>query len=227
MHKRALLLLLVPLLLCFLAVHPAEGRSPRQTFEVYTGGASFYSDSFHGRKTANGERYNKKDFTAAHRSLPMGTIVRVTNLSSGQHLLVRINDRGPLKKKWILDVSRAAATRLHMLRKGVINVQVEVVADAAGFPVLRGNAFFLQIAGARNKADAERTVQRLTSSRVSQTASPGVSIRLFREGMNDSYFVGIGPFRRYNEALNVYNRLRQQQPDTSILCLPLALANKV
>ena len=129
MIKRAITLLLLALPLYLAAVPQAEGRSPGPMLEVFTGRATFYSDSFHGKKTANGERYNKNEFTAAHRSLPLGTIVRVTNLSNGNNLLVRINDRGPGKKKLILDVSRAAASRLNMIRRGVIPVQVEVVAD--------------------------------------------------------------------------------------------------
>ena len=110
MIKRAITLLLLALPLYLAAVPQAEGRSPGPMLEVFTGRATFYSDSFHGKKTANGERYNKNEFTAAHRSLPLGTIVRVTNLSNGNNLLVRINDRGPGKKKLILDVSRAAAS---------------------------------------------------------------------------------------------------------------------
>ena len=124
MIKRAITLLLLALPLFLAAVPQAEGRSPGPTFEVYTGGATFYSDSFHGKKTANGERYNKNDFTAAHRFLPLGSVVRVTNLSNGHNLLVRINDRGPGHKKLILDVSRAAAGKLNMVRRGVASVQV-------------------------------------------------------------------------------------------------------
>ena len=86
--------------------------------EVFTGGATFYSDSFHGKKTANGERYNKNEFTAAHRSLPLGTIVRVTNLSNGNNLLVRINDRGPFIKGRMLDLSKAAAKALGFKSRG-------------------------------------------------------------------------------------------------------------
>ena len=146
MIKRAITLLLLALPFYLAAVQQAEGRSPGPMLEVFTGGATFYSDSFHGKKTANGERYNKNEFTAAHRSLPLGTIVRVTNLSNGNNLLVRINDRGPGKKKLILDVSRAAASKLNMIRRGVISVQVEVVADKRGIPVLRNNAFYLRLA---------------------------------------------------------------------------------
>ena len=161
MIKRAITLLLLALPFYLAAVQQAEGRSPGPMLEVFTGGATFYSDSFHGKKTANGERYNKNEFTAAHRSLPLGTIVRVTNLSNGNNLLVRINDRGPGKKKLILDVSRAAASKLNMIRRGVISVQVEVVADKRGIPVLRNNAFYLRLASARTLKDAQNKLKRL------------------------------------------------------------------
>ena len=83
MIKRAITLLLLALPFYLAAVQQAEGRSPGPMLEVFTGGATFYSDSFHGKKTANGERYNKNEFTAAHRSLPLGTIVRVTTFPMG------------------------------------------------------------------------------------------------------------------------------------------------
>ena len=164
MIKRAITLLLLALPFYLAAVQQAEGRSPGPMLEVFTGGATFYSDSFHGKKTANGERYNKNEFTAAHRSLPLGTIVRVTNLSNGNNLLVRINDRGPGKKKLILDVSRAAASKLNMIRRGVISVQVEVVADKRGIPVLRNNAFYLRLASARTLKDAQNKLKTLSSA---------------------------------------------------------------
>lgn len=158
MLKRALLLLAIPVFVLFLAAPQAECRSPGHLFEVYTGKASFYSDKFHGRKTANGERYNKKALTAAHRFLPLGTVVRVTNLSNGRHLLVRINDRGPIKKSWILDVSREAASRLNMIRRGIAPVQVEVVADQARSSVQRGTAFFLKVGEVKNQREGEARV---------------------------------------------------------------------
>ena len=172
MIKRAITLLLLALPFYLAAVQQAEGRSPGPMLEVFTGGATFYSDSFHGKKTANGERYNKNEFTAAHRSLPLGTIVRVTNLSNGNNLLVRINDRGPGKKKLILDVSRAAASKLNMIRRGVISVQVEVVADKRGIPVLRNNAFYLRLASARTLKDAQNKLKTLSSASSSPSRLP-------------------------------------------------------
>lgn len=86
--------------------------------------ASYYS---HGSRTANGERFNPNALTAAHRTLPFGTKVRVTHRKSGRSVVVRINDRGPFAKKRIIDVSRGAARALGMIRSGVARVVVEVV----------------------------------------------------------------------------------------------------
>ncbi|HOY32934.1 MAG TPA: septal ring lytic transglycosylase RlpA family protein [Bacteroidales bacterium] len=92
-----------------------------------TGYCSYYSDKFNGQKTASGEIYNKNLFTAAHRALPFNTVVQVTNLRNDKKVLVKINDRGPHSKGRILDISKAAAVELEMIRSGVEKVKVEVV----------------------------------------------------------------------------------------------------
>lgn len=91
-----------------------------------TGLASFYADSLHGRKTASGEPYDRNALTAAHKALPFGTRVRVTNLKNNRSVTVRINDRGPFVRGRIIDLSHAAAKQLGMLRAGVIRVAVTV-----------------------------------------------------------------------------------------------------
>jgi rare lipoprotein A len=93
------------------------------------GKASYYGDRHHGRKTASGERFDQHALTAAHRSLPFGSQVRVTNLGNGKSVVVRINDRGPYAKGRIIDLSKKAAERLDMLRAGVVPVRVEQLAD--------------------------------------------------------------------------------------------------
>jgi rare lipoprotein A len=93
---------------------------------VETGKASFYADLLHGRLTANGERYDKNAMTAAHRSLPFGTRITVTNLTNGKQVTLRVNDRGPFVKGRIVDVSKAAAKKLGMLQKGVVNVRLDI-----------------------------------------------------------------------------------------------------
>lgn len=91
---------------------------------IASGEASWYGPGFVGRKTANGERYNQKGLTAAHPTLPLGTTLRVTNLENGQSVVVRINDRGPYAKGRIIDLSKGAAEKIGMLRKGTASVRI-------------------------------------------------------------------------------------------------------
>lgn len=93
------------------------------------GVASWYGAQFHGRKAANGELFDMEALTAAHRTMPLGSVVRVTNLINGKHLHVRITDRGPYEKGRILDLSRRAAMQLGMEREGLTYVQIEIVGE--------------------------------------------------------------------------------------------------
>jgi rare lipoprotein A len=87
--------------------------------------ASYYGKQYHGRKTASGERFNMHELTAAHRTLPFGTNLKVTNLANDRSVVVRVNDRGPFKRDRILDVSLEAARRLQMVAAGVTRVRIE------------------------------------------------------------------------------------------------------
>ena len=95
---------------------------------VETGMASWYGAKHHGKRTASGEIFHQEKFTAAHRSFPWGSIVKVTNLANGKSVDVRINDRGPFGKGRIIDVSRAAARVLGMVSSGVTLVRVELLS---------------------------------------------------------------------------------------------------
>ncbi len=90
--------------------------------------ASWYGGKFHGRTTASGERYDMNTLTAAHRELPFGTRVRVTNLDNGRQVVVRITDRGPFVKGRIIDLSRAAAKQIDMVQAGVARVRLEILS---------------------------------------------------------------------------------------------------
>lgn len=102
-------------------------QSFSQVPNTVVGNASYYADRFHGRKTASGEKYLKNQLTAAHKNLPFGTIVKVTNLNNGQTVEVKINDRGPYSKKCIIDLSKEAAKRLDILTQGIAEVHLEYV----------------------------------------------------------------------------------------------------
>lgn len=95
---------------------------------VLSGVASWYGPGFHGRTTANGERYNMNELTAAHKSLKFGTKVRVTNENNGKSVVVRINDRGPYIGSRIIDLSKGAAQAIDMIGSGTAAVKVEVLA---------------------------------------------------------------------------------------------------
>ena len=94
-----------------------------------TGYASYYARAHDGLRTASGERYDMDELTAAHRTLPFGTRVRVTNLENGLHVVLRINDRGPFRPGRVIDVSYAAARKLGLVHSGVAKVRVEVLGE--------------------------------------------------------------------------------------------------
>ncbi|MBT8137240.1 MAG: septal ring lytic transglycosylase RlpA family protein [Gammaproteobacteria bacterium] len=100
------------------------------------GVASWYGGKFHGRKTANGERYDMYQYTAAHKTLPLPTWVRVTNLRNGTEIVVKVNDRGPFVKNRLIDLSYAAALRLGMVDAGTTLVEVEMIDPPAEAAVI-------------------------------------------------------------------------------------------
>ena len=107
---------------------PAGSAAPPR---VQVGLASWYGPGFHGEKTASGEIFDQREMVAAHRSLPLGSVVRVTNLENGRRVVLRVIDRGPYGRNYrngtIIDVSRGAARRLDFIRDGLVRVRVEVV----------------------------------------------------------------------------------------------------
>ncbi|MDA7816783.1 septal ring lytic transglycosylase RlpA family protein [Sulfurimonas sp.] len=101
--------------------------------DVFRGNASWYGPDFHGKLTSNGETYNMYDMTAAHKTLPMNTIVKVTNLKNGLTTVVRINDRGPFVATRIIDLSNKAAHKIDMVKHGTAPVSIEILGfDAKG-----------------------------------------------------------------------------------------------
>lgn len=113
------------LLLASCASHPSGGS--KHSWRSYQKGkASWYGGKFHGRKTASGERYNQWAMTAAHKKLPFGTHVRVTNLNNGRWCIVRINDRGPFVWGRVIDLSAAAAKQIGVYSAGIAPVRLDV-----------------------------------------------------------------------------------------------------
>lgn len=128
------------------ATVPGDSRSGRKEVQsnyLAEGYASWYGQAFQGRSTANGERFDMHALTAAHRTLPMPSVVRVTNLENGQNLEVRVNDRGPFHKRRIIDLSLEAARRLDFVDKGSVKVRVELLPEKSRLLqhwALRGNS---------------------------------------------------------------------------------------
>jgi rare lipoprotein A len=104
------------------------------------GVASWYGESFHGKQAANGELFDMEALTAAHRTLPLGSVVRVVNLANGKYLHVRITDRGPYVNNRILDLSRGAAARLGMVEGGLSHVRVQLVGERRPAALLSSEA---------------------------------------------------------------------------------------
>ena len=99
----------------------------RTADNISTGVVSWYGGKFHGRKTASGEKYDKHELTAAHKSLPFGTKVKVTNIRNGKSVVVEINDRGPYAKSRVLDLSQAAFSEIGHTNTGVMKVEYEII----------------------------------------------------------------------------------------------------
>jgi len=138
---------------------PAPAPAPPGYTEE--GNASWYGVPFHGRRASNGEIYDMYKLTAAHRTLPFETMVRVTNLNNGKSAVVRITDRGPFVDNRIIDLSLAAAREVDSIGPGVVPVRVEVLSPGvdptSGF-------FTVQVGAFRDRANAERLHDRLSAS---------------------------------------------------------------
>jgi rare lipoprotein A len=109
------------------AVKPVKAKS-----KIQYGIASYYSNKFNGRKTANGEIFSQQKLTAAHNSLPLGTYVKVTNLRNKKTVVVKINDRLHARNKRLIDLTRAAAQKLGFIKSGLTRVKVEVLGKKGG-----------------------------------------------------------------------------------------------
>jgi rare lipoprotein A len=128
----------------------SQQQRPRKT-KVEEGLASWYGREFHGKATASGEAYDMHALTAAHRTLPLGTLVEVKNLENGRSLVARINDRGPVSHRRIVDLSQAAAQELGIDRTGVARVRLTVVG-APGDPAPR--RYWIEVGAFKHEAKA-------------------------------------------------------------------------
>jgi rare lipoprotein A len=123
--SRALVACCVVLLTGHAGLHHAVARPETRPAFRQIGLASWYGPGFHGKRTASGERFDQNDLTAAHRQLPLGSEVKVTNLENGRSITVAINDRGPYVGGRVIDLSKAAARRLGIVEDGLAEVRLE------------------------------------------------------------------------------------------------------
>lgn len=189
------------------SVSPTPGKHvkapPTPVPAGYTeeGNASWYGNPFNGRRSSNGEIYDMYKLTAAHRTLPFDTMVRVTNLNNGKSTTVRITDRGPFVDNRIIDLSMAAAREIESIGPGVVPVHLEVLGDVdvtAGF-------FTVQVGAFRDRANAERLRDRLNLS-----YSP-IFIQQYDSPDGAFYRVRVGKISGEDEARDLGEQLRAKE----------------
>lgn len=206
---------------------------------LQTGTATYYGKGFYHRKTASGERYSKDSLTAAHRSLPFGSLVRVTAIKSKRSVIVRINDRGPRSRRKIIDLSVAAARQLNILRAGVAKVRVELIKSgntvsrhqrlkkqkaepvkektetvvaAAPATEKAPSVYGVQTGAFRDHSNALHALEVLNANGYSKT---GMDMIHFHEAR--LYRVYIGPFSDMAEADDIMRRLREQKMEAYVV----------
>ena len=166
-----------------------------------TGVSSWYGEPFHGRQTANGEIYDMYGLTAAHRLMPLGTIVKVTHRENGRSVTVKVNDRGPFVRGRNLDLSFGAAERLGMTVSGTAPVAIEVVKLSKKFKASGSGRFTVQVGAFENEANAKRLAERL------RLKYADVYLAALRTNQNTVYRVRVGLLGQERLALELAERL--------------------
>ncbi len=171
---------------------------------LQSGIASWYGPNFHGKATANGESYNMNDLTAAHRTLPFNTIVKVENMDNGKSVVVRINDRGPYVGNRVIDLSRRAAREIDMENAGTANVQIYLVDDGdrpvTDLQVTNNESYTVQLASFNSEREANTFSGRVNNSRVERVTF----------GNNTIYRVYYGNYSSITDARAAQQRLASQ-----------------
>lgn len=179
----------------------APTPTPGRPF-VETGLASWYGEPFHGRTTASGERYDMWAMTAAHRTLPFGTVVRVRRTDTGQETTVRITDRGPFVRGRIIDLSRAAAEALNAVGPGVVPVRIRV--ESWGGEVHSSSCWEVQVGAFSRAENVQRARRKLESRGYSVRTLPG------RGGTTRVRITNVG---NRQQAADVVRRVRRDFPE--------------
>jgi len=205
-----LLLFLVALLCsCAPARRPVSvPRLPEARVYREVGYASWYGKEFHGRPTSSGEIYNMYGLTAAHRTLPLGTVAEVTNLENGKSVRVKINDRGPFVANRFLDLSYGAAKEIGVVDKGAARVRLEAWP---GERELSARHFTVQVGSFVMKENAKRLKKTMESYGPS-------SIRLYQTNRQTFYRVRVGDFREEGQAQALSRKLAKEGFSPFVVC---------
>ncbi|WP_281614147.1 septal ring lytic transglycosylase RlpA family protein [Flammeovirga sp. SubArs3] len=203
MHLRKNLLLITFLLISIVTF------GQKKVGDTKTGQSSYYANKFHGRKTANGERFNMYAFTCAHRELPFDTYLKVTNLKNKQWVVVRVNDRGPFKSHRILDLSKAAAVKIDMVQDGIANVEIEILyINGEGTKVKEGTSGGSSDAITskdikKDKKPKPTTVTTTSTSKNSNYGAPGTySIWGTSKKIKNGYGIQMASYSDLKKAIN-------------------------
>ncbi len=198
MHRILIFLVLILLTACSSQRQVQQQRGAI----IQEGIASWYGPGFHGQATANGETYDQNALTAAHRTLPFDTVVRVLNLENGKNVIVRINDRGPYVGNRIIDLSYRAARDIDMIGPGTARVRVEVLRSER--PInpreIERELFTVQVASYNSRREAEQFARGIQDARVREALV----------NRNAVYRVYVGEFTRRQDAEARLQRLRRQ-----------------
>jgi rare lipoprotein A len=203
--------------------------------QTQEGKASYYADKFEGRPTASGEKYKHSKLTAAHKSLPFGTIVKVTNVKNGKSVEVRINDRGPYVDGRVIDLSKSAAEKIDLIHAGIADVKIDIIdaGDGKGsgprkplesapveekefydFSVdrINPNGFGVQIGSFKELANLVRLSENLKSSYQKEVT---VQVKL----LNDVkiYTIVVGNFKSHEKADDFKMKMKSRYPDSFIV----------
>ncbi len=196
----------------------------RQTFRLgysETGLASWYGKDFHGRPTASGEIYDMFEVTAAHKSLPLGTLLHVRDLDTGKSIKVKVNDRGPFVRKRILDLSYGAAKALGIVGRGIAKIELKIIGRAPIFlpGTKKEKVFFVQLGSYQIKENALRVKNKV--ARDFET----VSVRAFKTRHGRFYRVRIGPYATEEAARSTVGKLRSSRSLISVDITPIVIPN--
>jgi len=166
-----------------------------------TGDASWYGTKFHGRRTSSGEAYDMYAMTAAHKTLPLPSYVKVTNLDNNKQIVVKVNDRGPFHAGRIIDLSYVAALKLDIVKNGTGRVEIEVINTSSAKQV-KAKQVFVQVGAFSDKENAQQIHDKLAAASIESDIH-----KVIVNAKKHIYRVRIGPFDQHDEAGSMIKNL--------------------